>query len=114
MSYEEEVDPRIWSNLADKLLEKLRELMIICCKSLHHAQELQKQAHNKRVKLWSYAPGKKVWLNSKFIKPKRNCKLEAKFFEPFQVFHLVENQVCSLKLLKNWKIHDVFHMSLLE
>ena len=43
-----------------------------------------------------------------------NCKLEAKFFEPFQVLHPVGKQAYKLDLPKKWRIHDVFHVSLLE
>ena len=57
--------------------------MTVCRENLHHAQELQKRAHDKGVKPRSYAPGDKVWLNSKYIKTKQNRKLEAKFFGPF-------------------------------
>ena len=89
MSYEEDVNPRSKSKSADDLLAELRKLMIVCRENLHHAQELQKQAHDKGVKPRSYAPGDKVWLNSKYIKTKRNRKLEAKFFGPFRVLHLV-------------------------
>ena len=83
MSYEEDVDSYSQSKSADKLSTELRELMIVFRENLFHAQELQKQAHNKRVKPQSYIPGKKVWLNSKYIKTKLNWKLEAKFFGPF-------------------------------
>ena len=114
MSYKEEVDPRSQSKSASKLSDELRELIVVCCENLHHAQELQKQAHNKGVKPRSYAPGKKVWLNSKFIKTKRNRKLEAKFFGPFRVLHPVGKQAYKLELPKKWRIHNVFHMSLLE
>ena len=62
----------------------------------------------------SYAPGGKVWLNSKYIKTKQNLKLEAKFFGPFQVLHLVGKQAYKLKLPKKWRIHNIFHMLLLE
>ena len=110
----EKVDPRSQSKSVDKLSEEHIELMVIYCENLRYAQELQKQAHNKRVKLWSYAPSKKVWLNSKYIKTKRNQKLEAKFFRPFQVFHPVGKQAYKLELLRNWRIHNVFPMSLLE
>ena len=114
MSYKEDVDPRSQSKSADELSAELRELMIVCPENLHHAQELQKQAHDKGVKPQSYAPGKKVWLNSKYIKTKHNRKLEAKFFRPFQVLHPVGKQAYKLELPKKWRIHDVFHMSLLE
>ena len=66
------------------------------------------------MKPQSYAPGEKVWLNSKYIKTKQNRKLEAKFFGPFQILHPVGKQAYKLDLLTKWKIHDVFHVSLLE
>ena len=59
-SYEEGVDSRSQSKSADELEEELRELMIVCRENLHHAQELQKRAHNQEAKPWSYALGKKV------------------------------------------------------
>ena len=83
MLYKEEVDSRSKSKSADKLSAELRELMIVCRENLHHAQELQKRAHDKGVKPRSYVPDDKVWLNSKYIKTKQNQKLEAKFFRPF-------------------------------
>ena len=114
MSCKEDVDFRSQSKSADKLLAELRELMIVCQENLHHAQELQKQAHNKGVKPWSYVPSEKVWLNSKYIKTKHNRKLEAKFFGPFQVLYLIGKQVYKLEFPKKWRIHDVFYVSLLE
>ena len=60
MSYKENVDPRFKSKLADKLSAKLKELMIICQKNFYYAQEFQKQAYNKVVKLRSYATNIKV------------------------------------------------------
>ena len=88
--------------------------MIVCHENLYHAQELQKQAHNKGVKPRSYAPNDNVWLNTKYIKIKQNRKLEAKFFGPFRVLHPIGKQVYKLKLSKKWRIPNVFHMSLLE
>ena len=60
MLYEEEVDSRSKSKSADKLAAELRELMIVCQENLHHAQELQKRAHDKGIKPRSYASGDKV------------------------------------------------------
>ena len=87
--YEEDLDPRSKSRTAEELSSELRELMTVCQQNLHHAQELQKQAHDKGVKPRSYAPGDKVWLSSKHLKTKRNRKLEAKFLGLFRVLHLV-------------------------
>ena len=53
-------------------------------------------------------------MNSKYIKTKRNQKLEAKFFGPFRVLHPVGKQAYKLELSRKWRIHDVFHVSLLE
>ena len=114
MSYKEDVNPCSKSKSADELSAELRELMIVCRENLHHAQELQKRAHDKGVKPRSYAPGDKVWLNSKYIKTKQNRKLEAKFFGPFRVLHPVGKQAYKLELPRKWRIHDVFHVSLLE
>ena len=114
VSYEEDLDPRSKSRTAEELSSELRELMTVCQQNLHHAQELQKQGHNKGVKPQSYAPGEKVWLSSKYLKTKRNRKLEAKFLGLFRVLHPVGKQVYKLKLPKKWRIHDVFYVSLLE
>ena len=85
--YKEEVDSCSKSKSADELSADLRELMFVCRENLHHAQKLQKRAYNKGVKPRSYASDDKVWLNSKYIKTKRNRKLEAKFFGPFWVLY---------------------------
>ena len=114
ISYEEDVDPRSRSKAVDELNEELRNLMAVCRENLQHAQELQKRAHDKGIKPKSYAPGEKVWLNSKYIKTKHNRKLKAKFFGPFRVFHPTGSQAYKLELLKQWRIYDVFHLSLLE
>ena len=114
MSYKENVNSRSQSKLADKLSAELRKLMIVCQKNLYYAQELQKRAHDKTVKPRSYAPGEKVWLTIKYIKTKRNQKLEAKFFGLFWVLFPVGKQAYKLELLRKWRIHDIFHVSLLE
>ena len=62
----------------------------------------------------SYAPGDKVWFNSKYIKTKQNRKLETKFFKPFWVLYPVGKQAYKLKQPKKWRIYDVFHVSLLK
>ena len=100
MSYEEDINPRSKSKSADDLSSELRDLMTVCRENLQHAQDLQKQAHDKITKPRSYAPGDKVWLNSKYIKTKRNRKLEAKFFGPFRVLHPVGKQAYKLELPK--------------
>ena len=72
MLYKKDVDPRYQSNSADKLSVELEELIIVCQENLDHTQELQNQTHDKGVKPRSYDSGEKIWLNSKYIKIKRN------------------------------------------
>ena len=83
VSYKEDLDPRSKSKTAEELSSKLRNLIAICQQNLHHAQKLQKRAHNKGVKPRSYFPGNKVWLSSKHLRTKWNRKLEAKFLGLF-------------------------------
>ncbi len=96
--FEEDVDPRSRSRSANELAKELRKLIEVCCQNLLHEQEFQKRAHDKRVKSHSYAASQKIWLNSKYIKTKRNKKLESKFFGPFWVIYAVEKQAYKLEL----------------
>ncbi len=98
VSFEEDVDSCLRFHSANELAEELRELIKVCCQNLLHAQKLQKKANHKRVKSHSYALDKKIWLNSKYIKTKRNKKLESKFFGSVRVFYAVGKQVYKLKL----------------
>ena len=82
--------------------------MTVYQQNFYYAQKFQKQPHNKDVKSQNYAPGNKVWLNSKHLKTKQNYKLKAKFPGLFQVLYLIDKQLYKLKLLKKWKIYDVF------
>ena len=74
--------------------------MTICQQNLYHAQKLQKQAHDKELKLEIYVLGNKIWLSSKYLKTKRNCKLVAKFLDLFQVLYIVGKKAYKLKLPK--------------
>ena len=40
--------------------------------------------------------------------------MEAKFLDPFRVLYLVGKEAYKFELPKNWKIHNVFYISLLE
>lgn len=53
----------------------------------------------KGVKSQIYTFSKKVWLNNKYIKTKRNGMVESKFFRPFQVLYLIDEEVYKLELL---------------
>ena len=98
MLYKDDLNSRSKSKSINKLSVELKELMIICWVNLYRPQEFQKCTYDKSIKPKSYAPGDKVWLNSKYIKIKQNQKLKAKFFKLFCVLYPMSNQAYKLKL----------------
>ena len=100
VSYQEDFDLRLKSRTAEKLSSKLWELMTVCKQNLHYIQELQKRAHNKGVKPQNYIPGNMVWLSSKHLKIKRNCKLEVKILGLFRVLHPISKKAYKFELPK--------------
>ena len=74
--------------------------MTVCWENFEHSHELQKQAHDKDVKLISYPPGNNVWLNSKYIKTKQEQKLKAKFFGLFGILYSIGKHDHKFELLK--------------
>ena len=112
--YKKNLNLRSKLKTIEKLFFKLRRLITVCQQNLYHVQELQKWAHNKEVKPQSYVPGNKVWLSSKYLKTKQNCKLKAKFFSLFWVLYLVGKQAYKFKLPKKWRIYIIFHLLLLK
>lgn len=80
MFFENEVYSYSKSCSTNKPAKKLQEKILICRQNLLYAPELQEQAHDTNVKSHSYTPGRKIWLNGKYIQTKHNQKLEAKFF----------------------------------
>jgi len=59
--------------------------------------------------------GDLVMLNAKNIRTKRPLKkLSSKRYGPFKVFEKKGTRSYRLEILPRWKIHPVFHISLLE
>ena len=57
VSYKKDLNSCSPSKTAEELSSELRNLMAAYQQNPHHAQNLQKQAHDKGVKPRSYAPG---------------------------------------------------------
>ena len=69
----------------------------------------------KLMKFHAYATGDRVWLEWKNLKTSHPIiKLHAKQQGPFMIINIISHVVYQLDLLKNWKIHNVFHTSLLS
>jgi hypothetical protein len=79
-------------------------------------QEWQKkQADRRRKDHPNFKVGDKVWLLRKNIATTRPCaKLDYKRLKPLKIAKLVGLVACQLELPPQFKIHNVFHVSLLE
>ena len=63
----------------------------------------------------TYNVGNKVYLNSKNIKLMQPAKkLDYKYYRPYTINEAIRKQVYKLELLPSMKIHNVFHVFLLE
>ena len=87
------------ARFANKLAKEIKEPIDICQQNLLHAQKLEEKAYDQGVMTRSYAPGEKVWLNSKYINTKQNRKLKTKFFGLFQILYPVRKQAYKWDLL---------------
>ena len=93
-------------------------------KSIHQrAAETLEETKNRMGKYYDqgklptpqYNPGDWVMLNAKNIRTKRPTKkLAPKFYGPFKITKKIGSHAYELELESRWRIHNVFHVSLLE
>ena len=85
-------------------------------KGLEAAQErMRRYTDTNRKDPPAYQVGDLVMLSGRNIKTRRpSRKLDHKNHGPFQIEKIVSPLAVSLTLPRNWKIHNVFHVSLLE
>ena len=80
-----------------------------------NAQIAQTRVHNKKIILKSFQIKDQIMLFTKNLKNIRfKKKLFYKFTNSFKVIDVVNTQIYCLKLLKQWRIHSVFHIFLLK
>jgi Chromo (CHRromatin Organisation MOdifier) domain len=81
------------------------------------AQEALQKAQDHMTKEMKYRPfkeGEKVWLEGTHLKlPYETTKLTPRQYGPFHITAKVSNVTYRLKIPDKWKIHNVFHASLL-
>ena len=114
MFFEKPANFKAKSKSAKEHAEKLIALMKILKINLAYAQKQQTKYKNAKTKSMKFDVGTYVNVNDKNIRTKRNRKLKWKFFESFKIFETIKNQTYRLEIFKRWRIHDVFHVSLLE
>jgi Chromo (CHRromatin Organisation MOdifier) domain len=82
-----------------------------------NAQEAMKRAQNlwtKEIKFRGYQKDDQVWLEAKHLQTTHpTTKLRPKRYGPFRVTEAISPVTYRLELLAQWRIHNVFHASLL-
>jgi len=91
-------------------LEQIKEHQIAAQHTLEQAQ----QQLIKETKYRPFSEGDKVWLEGTHLKlPYDTIKLAPRWYRPFKVAAKILDVAYQLKLPDTWKIHNVFHVSLL-
>jgi transposase InsO family protein len=100
---------KVYAHWMHAVHEKTRE-------SLEEAQErMRRYSDPKRKDNPAYQVGDLVMLNGRNIQTRRpSRKLDHKNHGPFQIERIVSPLAVKLTLPRKWKIHDVFHVSLVE
>ena len=94
---------------------EMREAHDTLAKRWSEAQESQMKGQNKRQKPMQFKIGDRVLLSAKNLRlPGAKKKLSARFVGPFQIRDAVGSQAYRLALPTSYRIHNVFHVSLLE
>ena len=76
---------------------------------------MSKYYNNRHLPHPDFQVGELVMLNGKNIRTKRpSKKLAPKLYGPFKILGKVGNRAYRLELQDRWRIHDTFHVSLLE
>lgn len=99
-----------------KLVNSIHDVHNRLLDCLKHSQELMKRNADKyRALQPDIKVGSKVWLKTTHLTTNRpSKKLDYKFIGPFEVLEQVNELSFKLKLPHTMKVHDVFHVSLLE
>ena len=98
-------------------VERWQPSLTLARKSLIAAQQRQKAYADEKRKEKVFSVGNQVLLSTKYLNIKHaetNRKLLAKWIGPFEVVQVVGPVAYKLKMNPGWRIHHVFHVSLLE
>jgi Chromo (CHRromatin Organisation MOdifier) domain len=71
-------------------------------------------ANRKQLKFVPFEKGQKVWLDTRNLKMNHHKKIAPKQEGPFEIDEVLGPVTYRLKLPESWKIHNVFHATLLQ
>jgi hypothetical protein len=97
-------------------VKRMHNARLEAAEQLRKAQDYQSYYYNKKHKAETFRPGDLVLLSTRHIKLSKqpSKKLSSKFIGPFRVQNAVGTQAYRLLLPPHYRIHNVFHISLLE
>ena len=116
MGYEPQALPDITNKTDLPAIEKQLDELVKARNEASAAHELARQTMKSRIqsKFTPFIIGDKVWLEARNLKRNIiNPKFAAKREGPFKITKVLSSLSYQLEIPKSWKIHPVFHASLL-
>ena len=116
MGYKPQALPDITNKTDLPTVEKRLDELVKARDKASTAHELARQTMKSHIqsKFTPFMTGDKVWLEARNLKRNViNPKFAAKREGPFKVTKVLSSLSYQLEILKSWKIHPVFHTSLL-
>ena len=103
-------------SFAECFTDEMQQTIAHAWKSLLSAQQRQKAYHDRKARAKQFNVGDRVLLSTKntAFKNPGTAKLLPKYAGPFQVLERIGIAAYKLLLPESMKVHDVFHVSLLE
>ena len=114
MGYEPRAYPPLGKTFLPNLESRLSNL-IAACDDAQAAHKLAQQKMKERI-VSKYTPwkvGDKVWLETTNLHMSGPKKLQMKRTGPFEIEEVISRTAFRLRIPPQWKIHPVFHASLL-
>ena len=116
LGYEPQAYPPLGKTFLPALENRLLSLLEARKEALAAHETAQRIMRERNFKTFSpWKVGNKVWLETTNLRLQYLCrKLSPKHLGPFEITQVLSPLVYRLRLPPTWKIHDVFHASLLS
>ena len=96
-------------------VQRLSDVWKVARQNLEKSVQLQKKYFDQKRRAVQYKVGDQVLLSTTNLRMRNvPAKLQRRFVGPFAIVDKISHLVYKLKLPDEWKIHDVFHVSLLK